>query len=127
MIKCTVFQRLSRAAAFAAVACATGPVLAAAPKVVVTIKPIHSLVAGVMAGAGGPVLLVEGSASPHTFTLKPSGASAINAADVFIRVSEGLEPFTSKITQSLPANVKLLTLVDAPGVVVLDQRQGQTF
>ena len=59
--------------------------------------------------------------------MKPSGASAINAADVFIRVSEGLEPFTSKITQSLPANVKLLTLVDAPGVVVLDQRQGQTF
>ena len=60
MIKCTVFQRLSRAAAFAAVVCATGPVLAAAPKVVVTIKPIHSLVAGVMAGAGGAVLLVEG-------------------------------------------------------------------
>ena len=44
--------------------------------VVVTIKPVHALVSQVMEGIGTPVLIVEGNASPHTFTLKPSSASA---------------------------------------------------
>ena len=45
---------------------------AAEPKVVVTIKPLHALVAQVMAGVGVPELLVKGSASPHTYALRPS-------------------------------------------------------
>jgi len=98
-----------------------------ATKVVVTIKPVHSLVSQVMDGVGVPSLLVEGAASPHTFTLKPSTARAINEADVFIRVSDALEPFTRKIVQSLPAGVTVLTLVEAPGINLLDQRRGGTF
>ena len=70
--------------------------------VVVTIKPIHSLVAQVMEGVAAPTLLVEGSASPHSFSLKPSQVRAIDTAGVFIRVSERLEPFTGKIVRSLP-------------------------
>ncbi|HEY8247887.1 MAG TPA: zinc ABC transporter substrate-binding protein [Hyphomicrobium sp.] len=95
--------------------------------VVVTIKPIHSLVARVMEGVGVPTLLVEGSASPHTFSLKPSHIRAIDAAGVFIRVSERLEPFTGKIVRSLPESVRLITLVDAPGIKLLSQRQTGTF
>lgn len=100
---------------------------AAEPKVVVTVKPIHALVAGVMDGVGTPELIVSGTASPHTFTLRPSGAQAINGADVFIRVSEHLEPFTAKVVSALPDRVKVLSLAEAPGVVVLDQRTGDTF
>ena len=40
-------------------------------KVVVTIKPVHSLVAQVMGEGGTPVLIVGGSASPHSYSLKP--------------------------------------------------------
>jgi zinc transport system substrate-binding protein len=98
-----------------------------APKVVVTIKPIHALVRQVMKGVAVPTLLIDGSASPHTFTLRPSTARAINDADVFIRTSESLEAFTRKIAQSLPASVTVLTLMDAPGVRLLDQRHGGTF
>ena len=121
-----------RTAAFVSVAMALAalPDLAAsaeAPKIVVTTKPIHSLVASVMAGVAEPKLLVEGAASPHTFTLKPSGARAINDADVFVRVSEHIEPFTHKVAESLPKTVTLLTLADAQGVRLLDQRQGGTF
>jgi zinc transport system substrate-binding protein len=106
----------------------SGSVAAAEPpKVVVTIKPIHSLVSEVMAGVGIPTLLVSGTASPHTFTLRPSTARAINEADVFIRTSESLEPFTHKITQALPPSVTVLTLTDASGVTLLDQRHGGTF
>lgn len=106
----------------------SGSVAAAEPpKVVVTIKPIHALVSQVMAGVGSPTLLVGGAASPHTFSLRPSTARAINEADVFIRTSESLEPFTRKITQALPSSVTVLTLADAPGITLLDQRQGGTF
>jgi len=97
------------------------------PNVVVTTKPIHSLVAGVMQGVGTPALLVDGSASPHTFSLKPSHVRAIDAADVFIRVSEALEPFTGKIARALPDSVRLVTLAEAPGVRLLDRRAGGDF
>ena len=103
------------------------PVYATEPNVVVTLKPVHSLVAQVMAGAGTPHLIVDGAASPHTFTLKPSGARAISEADVFIRISEALEPFTRKVAEALPPSVKLISLIDAPGVIVLPQRHGETF
>ncbi|HEY8245926.1 MAG TPA: zinc ABC transporter substrate-binding protein [Hyphomicrobium sp.] len=95
--------------------------------VVVTIKPIHSLVSQVMEGVAQPTLLVDGSSSPHSYSLKPSHIRAIDAAGVFIRVSERLEPFTGKIVRSLPASVRLVTLVDAPGIKLLGQRQTGTF
>lgn len=98
-----------------------------APNVVVTIKPVHALVAAVMDGVATPALLVTGSASPHTFALRPSSARAINDADVFIRVSERLEPFTRKIVSALPASVSLVTLDDEPGIEHLAQRSGGTF
>jgi zinc transport system substrate-binding protein len=72
-------------------------------------------------------LVVSGSASPHTFTLKPSTARAIHEADVFIRVSDNLEPFTHKIVSALPSSVTVLTLAGADGVKLLDQRHGGTF
>lgn len=117
-----------RAGAVLFTALFSSPVVAAEPpKVVVTIKPIHALVSQVMAGVGTPTLLVDGASSPHTFTLRPSTARAINEADVFIRTSESLEPFTHKIAQALPSRVSVLTLADAPGVTLLDQRHGGTF
>lgn len=100
---------------------------AAEPNVVVTIKPVHSLVAAVMSGAGTPHLLVDGAASPHTFTLKPSNAKAIQQADIFIRVSESLEPFTRRVVEALPSSVQLISLAEAKGVAVLPQRTGETF
>lgn len=98
-----------------------------APKVVVTIKPIHALVEKIMEGVGRPRLLIDGSASPHTFALRPSTARAINDADVFIRVSDTMEPFTRRIVSSLSPEVTVLTLADAPGIHLLDRRNGGTF
>jgi zinc transport system substrate-binding protein len=103
------------------------PAVAREIKVIATSKPIHSLVAGVMAGVGVPTLIVEGSSSPHTFTLKPSGARALYTADVAFRVSETLEPFTRKIAESLPPTVQLVSLADAPGVRHLALRSSATF
>ena len=95
--------------------------------VVTTIKPIHSLAAAIMEGAGAPTLLVDGTASPHTFALKPSAARAILDAAVFIRTSPAIEPFTARIVETLPAPVTLVTLADTPGLTLLDRRTSPTF
>lgn len=105
----------------------TGSAFAEDLKVVATIKPIHSLVAQVMGDAGAPRLLVGGAASPHSYSLKPSDAQALNAADIVFRVAEDIEPFTRKIVASLPKSVRVVTLADAPGITLLDRRNGNTF
>ena len=107
--------------------CPVPAVAAAAPKVVVTLKPVHALVAAIMDGVGQPALLVDGAQSPHTFALKPSGARALATADVFIRVSPAVEPFTLKAVQALPPSVSSLTLVDVSGIKVLEQRHDGAF
>ena len=91
---------------------AAGPA-AAQTKVVVTIKPLHALVASVMSGVGTPDLLVKGAASPHTYAMKPSDAKALNAADLFFRMSESVEPFTIKVVRALPRRVEVVTLQGA--------------
>ncbi len=99
----------------------------ASPRVVVTSKPIHALVAEVMKGVGEPELLVDGNASPHTYAMRPSDAQRVNRAEVFFRISEGLEPFTAKIVRALPRNVRVSTLAEAAGVKRLPRRAGGAF
>ncbi|MHA7970960.1 zinc ABC transporter substrate-binding protein ZnuA [Rhizobium sp. CAU 1783] len=104
------------------------PTLAlAAPQVVVSIKPIHSLVAAVMQGVGEPSLIVEGTASPHTYSLKPSNARALENADVVFWVGPGLEAFLEKPLDALAADAKVVELEDAPGLVRLPFREGGAF
>jgi zinc transport system substrate-binding protein len=96
-------------------------------KVVVSIKPLHALVAGVMAGVASPRLLVDGAASPHTYALKPSDARLLHHADLFFRMSATVEPFTARIVRSLPDSVDVVTLLDAPGLKLLALRTGTPF
>lgn len=95
--------------------------------VVATIKPVHALVAQVMGDTGEPKLLVGGTASPHTYSLKPSDAKALNNARLIFRVSEDIEPFTGKIVAALPKTVTVITLAEAPGLTLLNKRSGNTF
>jgi zinc transport system substrate-binding protein len=95
--------------------------------VVVTIKPVHSLVAGVMRGIAEPKLLVRGFSSPHTYALTPSDTAALYDAAVFFRVSPQLEPFTPKIVRALPKEVQVVSLMDAPGLELLGVRRGPAF
>jgi zinc transport system substrate-binding protein len=69
---------------------------AATPKVVVSIAPLHSLVAGVMEGVGTPTLLLKGTASPHDYALRPSDAAALADADIVFWIGASLEDFLEK-------------------------------
>jgi len=104
-----------------------GTPAAAATKVVVTIKPLYALVAGVMTGVGRPQMLVKGSASPHLYALKPSDLAALYGADLVFRASTATEPFSVRLTQALPRQVELVTLQEAPGIDLLERRTGILF
>lgn len=91
----------------------------AAPKVAVSIKPLHSLVAGVMAGVGEPELIVKGSASPHGFQLKPSQMRALREAELLVFVSPAFERFLP--LASLPPE-KRLAMAEIPGMTLLPMR-----
>jgi len=95
----------------------------AAPNVVVSIKPIHSLTAGVMKGIGEPTLLLDGTTSPHDFSLKPSQAQSLQDSDVIIWIGEGLETFLVKSMQNQGNDKISLELMDVEGVSLLEYRE----
>ena len=100
------------------------PALAEAPKVVASIKPVHSLVASVMAGVGEPALIVRGAASPHTYAMKPSDAKALAAADLVFWIGPELESFLAKPLKANARTARTVELLDAPGIALLDAREG---
>ena len=95
----------------------------AGPRVVVTIKPVHSLAAAILDGVAQPKLLLEGAASPHSYALRPSDARALNEADAVVLVSKNLEVFLAKAIATLPANARIIELQDAPGLTLLPVRE----
>ena len=106
---------------------ASATMAADAPDVVVSIKPIHSLVAAIMDGVGTPELIVDGAASPHTYALKPSNAKALEAAKVIFWVGPGMEAFLEKPLSALGSNALVVELDKAPGITKLKFREGGAF
>ncbi len=91
-----------------------GPVEGAqqpSPQVVVSIKPIHALVAALMQGVGEPQLLIRGG-SPHGYVLRPSEARALSRADLIIWIGHSLESFLKKPLTTLGQNARQLELVE---------------
>ncbi len=97
---------------------------AAVPKVVASIKPIHALIAGVMAGLGEPALIVAGGSSPHLYTLRPSDAKRLAEADIVFWIGPIFEGFLAKPLESLGGRAEIVELDHAPGIALLPARQG---
>ena len=115
---------LLSAAALLAMACSAN---ARAPDVVVSIKPVHALVAAIMQGVGEPGLIVEGANSPHTYSMKPSNARALQNANLVFWVGPGLEAFLTKPLEALGAKATQVELSEAPGLTRLKFREGGAF
>jgi zinc transport system substrate-binding protein len=111
---------------FTASLMACGPAFAA-PDVVASIKPLHSIVAAIMQGAGQPELLVEGAGSPHSYSLKPSKAEALQKANVVFWIGPGLEAFLDKPLDALAGKAKVIEMDKAAGVTLLPSREGGAF
>ncbi len=93
------------------------------PRVVASIAPIHSLVAGVMEGVAEPTLLIRGGQSPHSFGLRPSDARALHRAQLVIWVGEALELPLENILRSLPEGAQTIALLEQPELELLTQRE----
>lgn len=103
------------------------PALAAAgpPRIVVSLPPLHALVAGVIEGSGAQAhLLLRGGASPHTFALTPADARALAAADLVVAADPALEGFLEKPLASLAAGAGVVWLTRVDGVRPVRTRAG---
>lgn len=94
----------------------------AAPKVLVTLKPIHSLVAAVMTGAGAPDLLIGGALSEHAYALKPSDVRKLQEAGLIFEIGPDMESY---LAAPLATRGKAVVVLErAPGVRLLPARHG---
>ena len=97
------------------------------PRVVVSIKPIHSLTTAIMEGVGTPQLLIKGAGTPHGYSMRPSEARMLTDADLVIWVGEGLETFLTRPLANLGQDAQQLTLADHLRSAMLPIRQGGTW
>ncbi len=99
------------------------PAAAAAPEVTVSIQPVHSLVSAVMSGVGRPHLLVKGYGSPHAYQMRPSDAAALYGADLVFWMGVPLENFLLRPLRSVHPPARVVSLLDIPGLALLDNRE----
>ena len=118
----TIWSVACLAAAYLATAVAHAEV-----RVVASIKPVHSLVAAVMAGAGSPELIITGTTSPHAFSLRPSDARNIQDAQIIFMVGDALETSLAGAIETLGRDARVVRLFEIDGLVRLPLREGVTF
>ena len=80
-----------------------------------------------MQGVSEPSLLVKGAGSPHTYSLKPSQAKELQAADIVFWMSHDLEAFLENSIESIAKNAKAVSLMDSHGLMKLNFREGGAF
>ena len=96
-------------------------------EVVTSIKPVHSLVSGVMAGVGNPSVIIEGAGSPHTYSLKPSQAKQLQDAKLVFWMGDELETFLEGPIENIAQNATAIKLMDAHGLKKIKFREGGMF
>ncbi|MEQ8510683.1 MAG: zinc ABC transporter substrate-binding protein [Rhodospirillaceae bacterium] len=96
----------------------------APPDVIVSVRPIHSLVTAVMDGVAVPKLLLGRGETPHAYNLTPSDARALSRADMVVWIGEPLETFLESPLANLASDAVILELIEAPGLTLLDNRDG---
>ena len=96
-------------------------------KVVTSIKPVHSLVSGVMAGVSVPSLIIDGAGSPHTYSLKPSQAQQIQDAKLVFWMGDELETFLAGPIENIAQSATTIKLIDAHDLKKIKFREGGMF
>lgn len=99
------------------------PAGAAPPAVVVSLKPLHSLVAMVLDGVAVPALLLPGASSAHTYSLRPSDGRLLAGAGLVIWGGPQLEAFLEKPIAALAGKARALTLLSDPRLTLLPVRE----
>lgn len=94
------------------------------PRIVVSIRPLHSLVAAVTEGIAEPTLLVKSGGDPHSHALKPSEAQALSGAQFVVWAGPGVETFLEKPIGALAGKARILRLDREKSLKLLKAREG---
>ncbi len=97
------------------------------PQVATDIAPVHGLVARVMDGLGEPELVVQPGASPHSYSMRPSEARALEQSDAVFWIGAELEPWLEESIGTLASGARVIELLDVDGISTLEFREGVTF
>ncbi|RAU21156.1 zinc ABC transporter substrate-binding protein [Paramagnetospirillum kuznetsovii] len=100
---------------------ATPALAAEPPAVLVSIKPLHGLVASVMKGVAEPGLIVSGNSSPHGYAMKPSNRRAMEKAALVVWVGKDFETW---LNGAMAKNKDRLSMQEIPGMTLLETREG---
>ncbi|MDZ7787563.1 MAG: zinc ABC transporter substrate-binding protein [Halofilum sp. (in: g-proteobacteria)] len=116
--------RFMIAATFALALLTAAPAAADAPRVVVSIAPLHSLVSAVAGDRADPHLIVPAGQSPHTFSLAPSDARALARADIVFSAGGATDRFLESSVDALAGDASHARLLDMEDVQTLEARSG---
>ncbi len=115
--------RLFRLALLMLLGAAFTPVAANEPlRVVSSIKPIHSLVAGIMQGVAEPLLLMDGSMPPWEYRPDAAHKKALANADLVIWSGMELEPLLGEAIAQLPDTANIMEILASEEMKVLHSR-----
>lgn len=92
-------------------------------RVVTTIKPIHSILSGLMLGTEGPELLVDGENLPFDYQMSASQQASLEQADMIVWVGPELERFLIQpVAQARQKGTRVVTLLDNRELKILPSR-----
>lgn len=94
------------------------------PNVVISIKPIHSLISFLMQEVKEPQVIVDGFLSEHEYYLKPSDIRILKQAQLVIWVGNTIDPFMNSYIKNAPSTQMIIKIQDIPGLHILSLRQG---
>ena len=95
--------------------------------VIVTIKPLHSLVVGVLGDTGKAELLVDEALSPHHMQLKPSQIKSMQEAHIIFYIDDSFETFLAHVFDILPDDVLKVSMTDNAELMLLPYRKGKDW
>jgi len=93
------------------------------PVVVASIRPLHSLSAGLMAGLTDPILLVQKPVTPYGYALTPADTVLLRDADIVLWVGGALERFLVRPLVPLSRRARLISLLEQDSVQVVRFRR----
>ncbi|MET0080899.1 MAG: zinc ABC transporter substrate-binding protein, partial [Candidatus Thiodiazotropha lotti] len=94
-------------------------------RVVVTIKPLHSILSGLMLGVGEPELLIDDARLPHQFMPSPEQRQRMQQADLLFWVGPELEASLAESIEQLGSSTEVIELLSHSGLKVLPSRHQQ--
>ena len=104
------------------VACSASSANSDPSEIIVSIKPIHSIVTGLMKDVGTPVLLIEDPQTPFDFTVTANETAQLKAAKLVIWVGPELEKNLEPVIAQLPSSTTVVELLANTRLKILPSR-----